>query len=123
MSTLMSVPNIARICHEVNKAFCESLGDYSQPTWDEAPQWQKDSAMAGALGVISGEITTPEESHQSWTKQKVADGWTYGDVKDPEAKTHPCLVPYDKLPASQQTKDALFFAVVKSYIDGVNAAE
>lgn len=32
---------------------------------------------------------------------KIADGWKYGEAKDPEAKTHPCLVPFDKLPEFQ----------------------
>lgn len=123
MSALLSVPLIARICHEVNKAFCESIGDMSQPTWDAAPQWQKDSAMTGVLGIISGEIKTPADSHNSWMKQKEADGWVYGEVKDPEAKTHPCMVPYEALPATQQTKDHLFGAVVRSFIDGASAEE
>jgi hypothetical protein len=32
-------------------------------------------------------------------------------VKDPEAKTHPCLVPYDDLPEYQQLKDRVFLAI------------
>lgn len=33
---------IAKVCHEANKAYCETLGDYSQPEWEAAPAWQKD---------------------------------------------------------------------------------
>ena len=44
--------------------------------------------------------------------QKVADGWTHGEVKDVEAKTHPCLVPFSALPVEQQAKDFIFRAVV-----------
>jgi hypothetical protein len=43
----MKNEQIARVCHEVNRAYCESLGDMSQPSWEDAPQWQKDSAMLG----------------------------------------------------------------------------
>jgi hypothetical protein len=39
--------DIARVCHEVNRAYCTSLGDESQLPWDSAPQWQKDSAING----------------------------------------------------------------------------
>jgi RyR domain len=125
MTTPLIASNIARICHEVNKAFCHSIGDDSQPSWDAAPEWQKDSAISGVLGIISGEIQTPSDSHKSWMKQKEADGWIYGDLKNPDAKppTHPCMVPYDKLPVTQQTKDYLFFAVVRSYLDGINSGE
>lgn len=119
MTSLLSVPHISRIAHEVNRAYCAAIGDPSQVSWDEAPQWQKDSAMAGVLGIISGDITKPSDSHESWMAQKLADGWKYGKVKDPEALTHPCIVDYDKLPPEQQTKDYLFFAVVTSYLNGL----
>ena len=38
--------------------------------------------------------------------------WSYGEVKDAEAKTHPCLIPYDQLPEFQKAKDKLFVAIV-----------
>lgn len=28
---------IAQVCHEVNRAYCQALGDDSQPAWDDAP--------------------------------------------------------------------------------------
>ena len=59
---------------------------------------------------------TPEQSHEGWMRQKVADGWVHGDVKDPVKKTHPCLVPYDQLPFEQQAKDKLFTSVVKAVL-------
>lgn len=108
------IENIARICHEANRSYCETLGDYSQPPWESAPDWQKDSARAGVRLHLAGDHG-PEKSHESWMAQKVADGWTYGPVKDPAAKTHPCLVPYDQLPVEQQLKDHLFRAVVHAF--------
>ena len=44
--------------------------------------------------------------------QKVADGWGYGETKDPEAKTHPCMVAFDQLPREQQAKDFIFRSIV-----------
>ncbi|PLR84654.1 hypothetical protein CVD25_01065 [Bacillus canaveralius] len=108
------VAAIAKICHEVNRAYCLSLGDESQPKWEDAPQWQRDSAINGVEFHLNNE-TTPEQSHENWMKDKVADGWVYGEVKDPEKKTHPCMVPYAQLPLEQRTKDYLFKAVVDSY--------
>ena len=109
----MNAVQIARVCHEVNRAFCQSIGDYSQPRWDDAPQWQKSSAIDGVNSYID-EAKTPAQMHQSWYDQKVADGWVYGEVKDANAKTHPCMVPYDELPEQQRTKDHLFIAVVET---------
>jgi hypothetical protein len=54
----------------------------------------------------------PQASHESWMAQKVAEGWVYGEVKNPDLKEHPCMVPFSELPASQQAKDFIFRAVV-----------
>lgn len=102
---------IARVCHEVNCAYCQALGDNSQPAWEDAPQWQKDSALLGVQLHMWGDHG-PEASHESWMAQKLADGWKYGPVKNPEAKEHPCIVPFGELPKEQQAKDFIFRAVV-----------
>lgn len=106
----------AKVAHEVNRAWCKSIGDDSQPAWADAPDWQKASAVEGVKAVISNPDTTPEMSHAGWSAHKVADGWVWGAVKDPVKKEHPCLVPYDALPKDQRIKDALFLAAVKSIV-------
>lgn len=108
----MKPEEIARVCHEVNRAYCQALGDDSQPPWCEAPDWQKGSALTGVLMHLDNPNAGPEASHKSWMAQKVQEGWSYGRVKDPEAKTHPCLVPFDDLPVEQQAKDHIFRAVI-----------
>lgn len=60
---------IARLCHEVNRAYCQAMDDDSQPAWDEAPDWQRDSAMNGVEAHLMHSLT-PEESHNLWMKQK-----------------------------------------------------
>ena len=47
--------------------------------------------------------------------EKLKDGWKFGEVKNPETKEHPCMVAYEELPKEQQTKDALFISVVRSF--------
>ena len=107
----MNHEQIARVCHEVNRAYCAAMGDMSQPAWDDAPEWQRSSARMGVDLHTRGDFG-PEASHISWMKQKIEEGWTYGEVKDPAAKTHPCIVPFDRLPREQQAKDFIFRAVV-----------
>jgi hypothetical protein len=107
---------IAMACHEVNRAYCQALGDLSQPAWADAPDWQKDSAMLGVELHAGNPDAGPQASHESWMAQKLADGWVYGEVKDPGAKTHPCLVPFADLPVDQQAKDFIFRAVVHSML-------
>ncbi len=118
----MSVAGAARVAHEANRAYCISIGDHSQPSWEEAPDWQRESCINGVLAVrqlvMSGRIATPEASHANWMQHKIACGWTHGPAKDPEEKTHPCLVPWDELPAEQKAKDYIFRAVVTAMIQG-----
>lgn len=102
---------IARTCHEANRAYCQAIGDNSQPSWNDAPEWQKESARNGVLFHLNGEHG-PEASHESWLAEKRADGWKYGPVKNPETKEHPCFVPYSELPLEQKAKDYIFRAIV-----------
>jgi hypothetical protein len=112
----MKVEQIAEICHEANRVYCKSIGDNSQPTWADAPDWQKKSAITGVKYHMENPNSLPEDSHNSWLREKEADGWSYGDVKDPVAKTHPCFVPYAELPVEQQKKDYLFLGIVRALI-------
>lgn len=109
----MNIHDIAMVCHNVNKAYCASIGDNSQAEWELAPQWQRDSALAGVRAHVNSGLTMhPEDSHISWMNQKLSEGWKYGPYKDVENKEHPCMVPYNELPTSQQTKDYIFREVV-----------
>lgn len=109
----MNQEQIAKVCHEVNRAYCQALGDHSQPAWEDAPDWQKSSAILGVNLHLHGNVG-PEATHESWMAQKLADGWIHGDKKDPEAKTHPCIVPFFLLSVEQKAKDFIFRAVVHS---------
>jgi hypothetical protein len=110
---------IARVCHEANRAYCYAMGEIAHPPWNEAPMWQKQSAFAGVNLHLSGDYS-PEASHISWMSQKLADGWQYGPVKDPDRKLHPCLVPYSNLPVAQQAKDHIFRAIVHAFREATN---
>lgn len=104
--------SIAKVCHEANRAYCQSIGDNSQLPWEEAAAWQRESAIKGVEYALTNPDAPASAQHEAWLKDKLADGWKYGPVKDAEKKEHPCCVPYEELPVEQQKKDALFKAVV-----------
>lgn len=108
----LGVLAVARICHEVNRAYCLALGDTSQKPWDAAPSWQRESAIAGVVFHQFHPHVGPEASHNNWCEDKRKAGWVYGKVKDEDKKTHPCLVLFGELPREQQAKDYIFRAVV-----------
>jgi len=107
------IATVAEYAHQVNKGLCEGLGDFSQPDWNDAPDWQQQSAIDGVVHVLKNPDTTPEQSHKNWMAQKVRDGWVYGAEKNVDLKMHPCMVSYDKLPEAQRLKDHVYLAVVK----------
>jgi len=114
-----TVKQIAEICHQVNKAWCKTIGDDSQLDWDLAPEWQKESAISGVLFRLANPNAKEDSQHNSWMNDKLKDGWIYGDVKDAEKKTHPCIVPFNELPWEQQMKDKLFCLITDSLADRV----
>lgn len=118
----MKTEHIARVAHELNRAYCAALGDNSQPPWAEAPDWQRTSAINGVIFHLANHDAGPEASHEHWLTEKRAAGWQYGEVKDAEAKRHPCCKPFESLPRAQRAKDYLFRAVVHALKDTDGAA-
>lgn len=43
--------------------------------------------------------------HDVWAIGRIEQGWTYGEVRNDELKTTPCLVPYSGLPESEKEYD------------------
>lgn len=103
---------LAAAAHMANRAYCRGIGDFSQPLWRDAPDWMKESARSGVVGVLE-RGDGPRESHATWMAEKVAAGWTWGEVKDAERRTHPCLVEYDQLPPEQQAKDDILVQTIQ----------
>lgn len=108
----MTNEDIARAAHEINRAYCQALGDESQPAWEDAPEWQRQSALKGVEFHVANPSAGPSHSHDEWLKEKAATGWKWGPVKNPDTKEHPCFVPYGELPVEQKAKDYLFRATV-----------
>lgn len=98
----------AEICHEQNKAFCEPIGDYSQLPWKLAEPWQREAALEQVTVHFESGPISAGQSHTEWMKQKQADGWVHGNVKDGELKTHPDLVPFEELDFNAKVKDYIF---------------
>jgi hypothetical protein len=110
--SLETITSIAKVCHQANKAWCELNGDNSQKDWADAEQWQRDSAIKGVEFRLENPSAGKDSQHNAWMQDKVNSGWVYGEVKDAEKKTHPCIVPFEQLPEFQKKKDTLFCAVV-----------
>ena len=111
----MSEEDIARVCHEANRALQQAQGLPGipvAPAWDDFPEDQREGVVAGVHAAVFG--AGAKELHGRWVELKRREGWVYGAVKDAPAKQHPCLVPYAELPVDQRLKDELFHAIVEA---------
>ena len=43
--------------------------------------------------------------HEVWSETRIQQGWTYGEQRNDELKTHPCLIPYEELPEEEKEYD------------------
>lgn len=43
--------------------------------------------------------------HEVWIRERISQGWTYGEQRDDVQKHHPCLVSYEELPEKEKEYD------------------
>ncbi len=107
----MKDTDIARVCHEANRALQNVLGEPCPSVpWDVVSEDTRKSVLQGV--DLARQNGTPEEQHEVWLDHKLADGWRYGTVRNEVEKTHPNLVTYGNLPPRERLKDELFLAIV-----------
>ena len=71
--------------------------------YEPKPVDTSDVVLPQELIALQEEIA--ENVHEVWAAGRVAEGWSYGDVKDTANKKTPCLVPYEELPESEKDFD------------------
>lgn len=97
----MTDEEIARVLHEVLRAH-------------NASDWQHEASLKAVAFHKAMPDASPAATHGAWVEQRRQSGWTYGPVKDPQARTHPMMVPYDDLPPHEQAKDHIAVALVRA---------
>lgn len=104
---------VARVVHESNRAYNVFLDDPApDPPWDALPDWHRGMIISRVQAILGG--WGAAEIHLDWVETMTALGWSYGPVKDPDRKTHPCLRRWEELPVWQRRKDELAVQVVWS---------
>jgi len=46
-----------------------------------------------------------ENTHDVWSRERIAQGWKYGPCRRDDIKEHPCLIPYEQLPEEEKVYD------------------
>jgi len=63
----------------------------------------KDIIISDDLRELTESIA--ENVHEVWAAGRINEGWRYGPERNDQLKTHPCLIPYSKLPESEKQYD------------------
>ncbi len=82
------------------------------PEWNNRKAAFKEKFLTViALQCSDYRVNSPENLHDNWMESYYSMGWVYGDKYNLEKKTHPDLVPYEKLGKLEQDKDSVFFVL------------
>lgn len=114
MDKLKRVVAIAKVCHQANKAWCESVKDFSLVDWEQTSEEDRMTCIKAVEDIMDNPYMTAEDVHNVWLKHKLDSGWKYGPVKDAGKKEHPCIVAYKDLDEHQKSKDILIRNIVIS---------
>jgi serine phosphatase RsbU (regulator of sigma subunit) len=74
-----------------------------------------------ALHLSEEEIETMARvEHMRWGWEKRLNGWTFGKFKDDNKKTHPSLIPYEKLSESEKEKDRELVKLIPAFLQDIH---
>ena len=69
------------------------------------PKPIKTSAIELSKDIVELTERLAENTHEVWARERMGQGWRYGEKRDDEHKLHPCLIPYEDLPESEKDYD------------------
>jgi len=104
---------ILTVVHNANAVLKKINGEKHEELADMEPN--RRAGMKAAIKNALTTDTTPEQSHINWLAAQEALGYKYGTEIDRVNLLHPCMVPYEQLPAEQKLKDDMFVAIIKSF--------
>jgi len=75
------------------------------------PEFRRNMIRAVSDQCGANRLYSPAALHDKWVRAYKRMGWKYGPVRSQEDKTHPDMVPFDKLGRKEQEKDWVFFTL------------
>jgi len=79
------------------------MANIDKKNYRSAPIDTADVVLPAELLELVEQIT--QNNHEVWARERIKDGWTYGEHRDDVRKQTPCLVPYEVLPESEKAID------------------
>ncbi len=109
----LGVPEIARVCHEVERAYGNRFCGDVHPHWIDVPGELRESCMKRVQFFLDHTGADAGAYHERWREIRAAEGWSYGKVRDDARKLDPRMVSFAELSDAQQVKGIIFHAIVR----------
>lgn len=71
--------------------------------YEPKPEDTSDVELTEEIMVLREKLA--ENAHEVWARQRISEGWKYGEKRNDDAKEHPCLIPYEMLSDSEKEYD------------------
>lgn len=101
--TTVSLADFTRAWQNSGRYFISATLD--EMVYNPTPISVEDIMLDADLEELTEAIA--ENAHDIWARARMDEGWTYGPVRDDNAKRHPDLVPYSRLPESEKHYDRI----------------
>lgn len=109
----MTSVEIAQVIHEVISAQSRFIESRKVVDWGELAVPDQEMYVGAVEWIKDDPTVTPQSVHDYWRTSMMGRGWVYGPVKDVGKLEHPCMVPYEALPAYEAAKDVVFMTLAR----------
>ena len=110
----ITVDAVARIVHNAQRDLGYWLEDpYPPEPYDALPEEQRRPVQSLVRLIIGG--YPPEYVQEMWIESMKEKGWDWGEEKDPNRKTHPCITGFEELPLWERKKVLLAYDIVEEF--------
>lgn len=110
---------IAQVAYAAIQEWCVvTKQEFNVPWAHLSPDYQNHIKVVVARAFTAMEVPTAKELHARCLAEGINAGWTHGDHVDRKKKTHPDILPWEKLSFDQRMKDFLFSNILRAFIEG-----
>jgi hypothetical protein len=109
----MTILELAKVAHEMNRVYCQLSGDDSVQPWDKATDTQRKGMIFGVVHQLKMPGADTTSLHRGLFKALSDNGWRFGDKIDHVKGTHPGCLPFQEMSPEYKARTLLFTTLVE----------
>jgi hypothetical protein len=108
----MTILELAKIAHEMNRVYRQLSGDDSVQPWEKATEAQRRGMIFGVVHQLKMPGADTTSLHRGLVKSLTAQGWRQGEM-DAKKGTHPGCQDFKAMPHEYKARTLLFTTLVE----------